>query len=134
MSLTEGGDPDKLGRGTIWRGELGSCIHQDHIFRVRSRPGETLAEFVSAQVSAPYGKRYVASHAKQTTGIATINQRVLRAFPLLRPSMPEQVRVVDSLTRQSEQIERLERWVREQASAVNALPPTLLRKAFSGEL
>ena len=33
--LTEGGDPDKLGRGAIWHGEIETCIHQNHIFRVR---------------------------------------------------------------------------------------------------
>lgn len=33
--LTEGGDPDKLGRGTLWKGELSECIHQNHVFRVR---------------------------------------------------------------------------------------------------
>jgi type I restriction enzyme S subunit len=33
--MTEGGDRDKLGRGTIWRGEVDNCIHQNHIFRVR---------------------------------------------------------------------------------------------------
>ena len=33
--LTEGGDPDKLGRGTVWNGQIPMCIHQNHIFRVR---------------------------------------------------------------------------------------------------
>ena len=35
LVLTEGGDFDKLGRGTIWRNEIVDCIHQNHIFRVR---------------------------------------------------------------------------------------------------
>lgn len=35
LLLTEGGDPDKLGRGTLWNGELPECIHQNHVFRVR---------------------------------------------------------------------------------------------------
>ncbi len=33
--LTEGGDPDKLGRGSVWHGEIEPCIHQNHIFCVR---------------------------------------------------------------------------------------------------
>ncbi|TOM81398.1 restriction endonuclease, partial [Vibrio parahaemolyticus] len=33
--LTEGGDPDKLGRGHVWRDEIPNCIHQNHIFSVR---------------------------------------------------------------------------------------------------
>jgi type I restriction enzyme S subunit len=36
LLLTEGGDPDKLGRGTFWDGQIPECIHQNHIFRVRS--------------------------------------------------------------------------------------------------
>ena len=33
LLLTEGGDPDKLGRGTLWSNELPECIHQNHVFR-----------------------------------------------------------------------------------------------------
>lgn len=33
--LTEGGDFDKLGRGTVWRNEIPNCLHQNHIFVVR---------------------------------------------------------------------------------------------------
>jgi type I restriction enzyme S subunit len=31
--MTEGGDLDKLGRGTIWNGEILDCLHQNHMFR-----------------------------------------------------------------------------------------------------
>ena len=37
LLLTEGGDPDKLGRGTIWRGEIEECIHQNHILELEPR-------------------------------------------------------------------------------------------------
>ena len=33
--MTEGGDPDKLGRGTIWSGDVSPCVHQNAIFAVR---------------------------------------------------------------------------------------------------
>jgi restriction endonuclease S subunit len=85
LLLTEGGDADKLGRGTLWRGELPLCIHQNHIFRVRFDPEQFAPEFIAAQVASPYGKAYFLAHAKQTTGIATINQRMLAAFPLIAP-------------------------------------------------
>jgi type I restriction enzyme S subunit len=130
LLLTEGGDPDKLGRGTIWQGEIADCIHQNHIFRVRFPPQEVLPEFVAAQVSSPYGKAYFAAHAKQTTGIATINQRVLRAFPLLRPPLSEQERIVAELRMQFQEIGRLERHAKEQTTAINALPAALLQHAF----
>ncbi|MBK8997356.1 MAG: restriction endonuclease subunit S [Myxococcales bacterium] len=82
--LTEGGDPDKLGRGTVWRGEVPNCIHQNHIFRVRPSDG-VRSEFLSAIISSERGKRYFLRAAKQTTGIATINMTQLKAFPVLVP-------------------------------------------------
>lgn len=34
--LTEGGDFDKLGRGTVWNNEIESCVHQNHVFSVKT--------------------------------------------------------------------------------------------------
>ena len=79
LLLTEGGDPDKLGRGTIWRGEIEECIHQNHIFRVRAKDQNLNMEFISWLVSSEYGKKYFLKCAKQTTGIATINKNQLKS-------------------------------------------------------
>jgi type I restriction enzyme S subunit len=134
LLLTEGGDPDKLGRGACWRGEIPECIHQNHIFRVRFDSKQILAGFVSAQVSSHYGKSYFLANAKQTTGIATINQRVLTAFPLMIPRLEEQGRVVAALANCTERAERARKAAEDQAAAINAMPAALLRRAFSGEL
>ena len=34
--LTEGGDFDKLGRGAVWRGQISPCLHQNHVFAIRT--------------------------------------------------------------------------------------------------
>jgi type I restriction enzyme S subunit len=86
LLLTEGGDLDKLGRGTCWREQLPLCIHQNHIFRLRLHKDRYDPDFVSLQVGSPYGKAYFFAHAKKTTGIASINQQVLGSFPLLSPA------------------------------------------------
>ena len=36
--FTEGGDFNKLGRGTVWEGQIKNCLHQNHIFVVRPNP------------------------------------------------------------------------------------------------
>jgi type I restriction enzyme, S subunit len=97
LLLTEGGDLDKLGRGTCWRDELPLCIHQNHIFRVRLPSDCYDSDFVSLQIGSAYGKSYFLAHAKKTTGIATINQRVLGDFPLLSPPLAEQRRIATRL-------------------------------------
>lgn len=87
LLLTEGGDPDKLGRGTLWRVEVAECIHQNHIFRVRPVDPRVTPLFLNWLVGSDRGKRYFMKAAKQTTGIASINLRQLRAFPLLTPPL-----------------------------------------------
>lgn len=83
LLLTEGGDPDKLGRGGIWKGEIEDCIHQNHIFRVRVDKDLVNPEYLSRLIGSERGKRYFLKSAKQTTGIATINMTQLREFPVL---------------------------------------------------
>lgn len=91
LVLTEGGDPDKLGRGTIWRDELPLCLHQNHIFRVRIREGLHLApDYLSAFLASPPARSYFLKAAKQTTGIASINMTQLKALPVHVPSPAQQ--------------------------------------------
>ena len=85
--MTEGGDPDKLGRGAIIRNPPKDCIHQNHIFRVRLNQEHILPEFMEQYLQHQRAKRYFLGCAKQTTGIASINMTQLRALPLLMPPM-----------------------------------------------
>jgi len=134
LLLTEGGDRDKLGRGTFWEEQIPNCIHQNHIFRVRFDLTQSLPQFVSWQIGSPYGKAYFLAHAKQTTGIATINQRVLAGFPLMIPTFSEQQQVVSMLAEQMTSAERARKVAEEEVDAINRMPAALLRQAFNGEL
>ncbi|WP_433499978.1 restriction endonuclease subunit S [Sphaerimonospora sp. CA-214678] len=88
LLLTEGGDPDKLGRGTLWQNELPEAIHQNHIFRVRLRPDSKVEpNFLNWLLASERGRRYFLRSAKQTTGIASINATQLRQFPLVVPPL-----------------------------------------------
>ncbi len=82
LLLTEGGDPDKLGRGTLWHNEVPDCIHQNHVFRVRLHVESIHPIYLNWLIGSPRGKRYFLRQAKQTTGIATINLTQLRKFRL----------------------------------------------------
>jgi type I restriction enzyme S subunit len=134
LLLTEGGDPDKLGRGSFWQEQLPECIHQNHIFRVRFDLSQHLPDFLSAQIGSSYGKAYFLAHAKQTTGIATINQRVLADFPLMLPPLTVQERVVGQITKQLQAAKAAIKVLQAQFDDLNFLPAALLRQAFSGEL
>ena len=132
--LTEGGDPDKLGRGTFWRGEIQECIHQNHIFRVRADSHRFDAEFLAFQFGSAYGKAFFLRHAKQTTGIATINKTVLSRFPLLIPPLAEQHRIAVRLREELSAVAQARAALEAQLAAAEALPDACVREdAFDAE-
>ena len=93
--MTEGGDPDKLGRGAIIREPLENCIHQNHIFRVRLNESIVLPDFFEEYLQHHRAKRYFLGCAKQTTGIASINMKQLSALPVLIPPLKLQQQFSD---------------------------------------
>jgi type I restriction enzyme S subunit len=90
LLMTEGGDPDKLGRGALWSGEIETCLHQNHIFKVRADRSILLPEYLCELVGSRYGKAYFLRVAKKTTGIATINRTQLGGFPVVVPPLDRQ--------------------------------------------
>lgn len=92
--LTEGGDFDKLGRGTVWNNEIATCVHQNHVFCVRPDKKILLPDFLNALTSSRYGKRYFIGCSKQSTNLASINSSQLKKFPVLLPSIETQNSIV----------------------------------------
>lgn len=97
LLMTEGGDPDKLGRGALWSGEIETCLHQNHIFKVRVDGARLLPEYLCELVGSSYGKAYFLRVAKKTTGIATINRTQLGGFPVVVPPLMKQAAFVEKL-------------------------------------
>ena len=106
--FTEGGDFDKLGRGTVWRGQITPCLHQNHVFAVRPKASLLLPEFLAYQAASGYGRRYFQLSSKQSTNLASINSTQLKEFPVLLPSLPEQRKIAEILRLWDEAIEKLE--------------------------
>ncbi len=130
LLLTEGGDPDKLGRGTLWRSELPECIHQNHIFRVRVTSPNIRPLYLSWLVGSQRGKRYFLRSAKQTTGIASINMTQLKGFPLLTPPLSQQ----EQFEHRLKGVSVLRAAHVRAATEVDALFASLQHRAFRGEL
>ncbi|WP_169727324.1 restriction endonuclease subunit S [Segniliparus rugosus] len=95
LVLTEGGDPDKLGRGTVWRSQLALCLHQNHVFKVRPDKHIVLPDYLSECLASSESRAYFLRSAKQTTGIASINMTQLRAAPVPMPPMRDQLRFLE---------------------------------------
>lgn len=94
LLMTEGGDWDKVGRAAIWRGEIPSCLHQNHIFRARMRSAEISPVWFERYFNSPNGRGYFETASKQTTNLASINMRQVRGCPVPFPPLAEQHRIV----------------------------------------
>lgn len=130
LLLTEGGDPDKLGRGAIWRSVISNCIYQNHIFRVRANRKIINPVFLSFLTGSAYGKEYFLKAAKQTTGIASINSTQLKKFPVIIPKLPKQNQFADIV----QKTEGLKAHYQTSLQELENLYGSLSQKAFKGEL
>lgn len=93
--MNEGGDYDKLGRGTVWYGQISPCLHQNHVFRVRPNQDYLISEFLALVSGSAYGKRFFILSSKQSTNLASINSSQLKSFPIPCPPIAEQRKILD---------------------------------------
>jgi type I restriction enzyme, S subunit len=102
--MNEGGDYDKLGRGTVWENQIPVCLHQNHVFRVRCRSDVLNCYFLAAVSGSETGKRYFLRSSKQSTNLASINSTQLNAFEVPVPNLTEQVTIIRVLAAQDNQL------------------------------
>jgi type I restriction enzyme S subunit len=111
--MTEGGDPDKLGRGCVWDAQVAPCLHQNHVFAVRLNQSLLEPFFLSALMGTSYARAYFQLTAKQTTNLASTNKTKIGMLKVLLPRVDEQRRILTALEEEARPvttaIARLER-------------------------
>jgi type I restriction enzyme S subunit len=105
--MNEGGDFDKLGRGAVWSGEMEDCVHQNHVFRVRTESSRLLPYFLAFYSESSFGKKYFLISSKQSTNLASINSTQLNAYPIALPSREEQQSIISRISAANARIERM---------------------------
>lgn len=128
--MNEGGDFDKLGRGTVWEGQISPCLHQNHVFRVRANRKELLPEFLAAVSSSPYGKKFFVLSSKQSTNLASINSTQLKGFPIPCPQISEQERIIEILKKTDTSIQTH----KTSLDKLNRVKQGLMQDLLSGEV
>ena len=88
--MTEGGDLDKLGRGTVWRENSDRYLHQNHVFAVRPDATRLRSEWLSSAARSSLGRAYFLGCAKRTSNLASINKTQVAAFRIPLPPLRQQ--------------------------------------------
>lgn len=91
--MTEGGDIDKLGRGTVWRSEVPRCLHQNHVFAVHTNTDRLLADYLALVSRSSHARAYFERTAVRSTNLASTNSSNVRAFrfPVVDPKQQERL-------------------------------------------
>lgn len=128
--VNEGGDFDKLGRGSIWSGQITPCAHQNHVFVVRPNIKKLSPKFFNHLSGSEYGKKYYMGCAKQTTNLASINSSQLKQFPILLPSLKEQEDICRALDSVDQNISNIQL----KLSQHNNLKKALMQDLLTGKV
>jgi type I restriction enzyme M protein len=131
--MTEGGDLDKLGRGTVWRGEIDDCLHQNHIFALRPDPDKLDADYLALLTQSFHGRCYFESTGVKTTNLASTNSSKILAFPVPLPELNVQCRLVSTLSVHIELAERTLKAIERQMNLLAERKQALITAAVTGQ-
>lgn len=131
--MNEGGDNDKLGRGTVWEGEVTDCLHQNHVFAIR--PNQyLLPHWLSMFTRSNSARAYFYLYSKQSTNLASISSSSVMSCPLPLPSVDEQREVLDFLTIETTRLDDLMHEGRKTIDLLQERRSALISAAVTGKI
>jgi type I restriction enzyme S subunit len=132
--MTEGGDLDKLGRGTVWRGELADCLHQNHVFAIRVNRSRLDPDYLALVTRSAHGRYYFESTGVKTTNLASTNSSKILDLPVPLPRLDRQRAIVVDLGRQLEAVERVVKVIEHQMARLRERREALTTAAVTGQV
>ena len=136
LLITRSNTPELVGHAAIYDGSPSPCIYPDLMMRVELKSNLVESRFVWYWLQAPIVRDFIMQNAKGTSPtMKKISQGIVMAIPFpSRLSIFEQRRIVNEGDTLQVQIDELGRNQTETATALDALLPSILDKAFKGEL
>ncbi|HPU81042.1 restriction endonuclease subunit S, partial [Accumulibacter sp.] len=131
--MTEGGDLDKLGRGTLWKGEIPDCLHQNHIFAVRCFLHKLMPMFLTYVTAAKYGRDYFEATGKKTTNLACTNATKVGQFPIPLPPLAEQEAICAHLDNKLGKLKSIIDTIESQIATLTAYRKSLIHECVTGQ-
>lgn len=131
--MTEGGDLDKLGRGTVWNADIPSCLHQNHIFAVRCFQHKLLPAFLAYLTTSRYGRDYFEATGKRTTNLASTNSTKVGQLPIPLPPLSEQKRICDYLENKLSAIAKISAGIEAQITTLQTYKKSLIYECVTGK-
>jgi len=112
----------------------GDYLFASYIIRLRIDPQKANPYLVAEYINSPLGRAYMFAERKQMTGQANVNSQKLRALPIKLPPLDEQRRIVAYLDSVQARLASLRELQSATGEELSALLPSVLDRAFKGEL
>jgi type I restriction enzyme S subunit len=132
--MTEGGDLDKLGRGTVWHGEIPGCLHQNHVFALRPDPEKLNGDYLALLTQSLHGRCYFESTGVKTTNLASTNSSKILSFPIPLLTTDKQRLIVTKLKVHTEASNRVLRAIDRQNTLLAERRQALITAAVTGQM
>jgi len=133
--VTRAGPRKRVGVVATVREVNAHLMISDKLIRIRPNKSRITSRFLEMTLSSPFSQEYL---FQRKTGLAdaqvNISQSILKATPIAYPDISEQHRIVDFLDELRAKIAALKRIQTEMSAELDALLPSILDKAFKGEL
>lgn len=133
--VSRGNTVELVGRAAVYQGSPPDCAIPDLLIRIRVRRDEIDPRFLAAFFHSSEARAYIKSQIGGTSStMPKISQPKLRAMPI--PALPliEQQRIVEYLEGLERKTKTLAQLQTDTAAELDALLPSILDKAFCGEL
>ncbi len=124
--------PELVGKTSIYNGE-NPAIYAGYLLRIQCLP-ELSPEFLNYHLNSHLAKQYCYSVKTDGVSQSNINAQKLAAYPLNVPPLIEQLEIVRRVEQLFAYANAIEKQVNNALSRVNNLTPSILAKAFRGEL
>jgi len=112
----------------------GEYAFASYLIRLRADTTRAEPRLVASYINSPRGRAYMFSEPKQMTGQANVNATKLKALPIALPPLAEQRNMVAYLDDLEAKVDAVKRLQAETAAELAAMLPSILDKAFKGEL
>ena len=136
LLITRSNTPALVGHAAIYSGSPSPCIYPDLMMNLETNDATVNRRFVWYWLQSPVARQFIERNAKGTSpSMRKISQGTVMAIPFpVGLSLAAQRRLVGELDAIQEQMFALMRLQAETASQINGLLPSILDRAFKGEL
>ncbi len=125
--------PELVGKCAQFQAE-GKYMFASYLIRLRSLRGAASDAYLSFIINSPVGRRHIDAVKHQVAGQSNINTRDIESMPIPLAPLQEQLRIAEKISEIFSRADRIQEAMVIGSKNAEALEPSILRKAFRGEL